>query len=153
MGRLFLDSTSTYSSLQSNTNRHPKRYWYGRHSDSFFLIWEDSKAYVRDILLKIAWSGLREMSPSAFFFATAFFYNTSTQISIMGKFILYLDILPNPLVPVSTGAQTLEEATCQWVRENRNTWKNWILPMEDIPGMKTNLVVFPPNAIFRMVRF
>jgi len=60
---------------------------------------------------------LRDISPSGSFLVSTFALHTYDQINL-----LYLTL----------NNVSIEDAACQWVRNNSVTWSNWILPLPNL---------------------
>lgn len=68
--------------------------------------------YPKDVLLKVAWSGLKDKAPDAYNFLKAFSYTTDDQIKLIAG--------------VELDKQTAEAVARDWIAKNESTWKPWV---------------------------
>eukprot|EP01124_Arcella_intermedia_P009259 TRINITY_DN16033_c0_g1_i1.p1 TRINITY_DN16033_c0_g1~~TRINITY_DN16033_c0_g1_i1.p1 ORF type:complete len:600 (-),score=107.75 TRINITY_DN16033_c0_g1_i1:10-1566(-) len=77
----------------------------------------ENNYYPPDILTKVIHSKLKEISPSAYFLATTFTLKSLDQIQMLAE--------------IRKG-RSVYEVSCNWVRNNTQTWKNWIEPLPNL---------------------
>lgn len=68
--------------------------------------------YPEDVLLKVAWSGLKDKAPDAYAFLKNMKYDTAAQIQMIAA--------------VDTDKKSAEEAARAWIAANESVWKPWI---------------------------